>query len=101
MALLAVESAVDDVAGVGKSSGELAIQVWVVLDYEEAQCIFLHSRAGVELAIYGVNGHGDHFATASEQSQRVDELILLSAEASTHDFGVFTMLAQRFDGLAE
>jgi hypothetical protein len=101
VALLAIEGAVDDVAGVGKRSGELAIQVWIVLDHEEAQGIFLHSRAGIELAIYGVNGHVDHFATAAEQSQHVDELIVLLAEASTHDFGVFTMLAQRFDRLAK
>src|SRR5262245_44523722 len=101
MALLAIEGAVDDVAGVGKRSGELAIQVWVVLDYEEAQGIILHSRASIKLAIYGVDGHVDHFATAAEQSQHVDELIVLSAEASTHKFGVFTMLRQLFNSLAE
>ena len=101
MALLAIEGAVDDVAGVGQRSGELAIEVWIVLDHEEAQGIILRSRTGIELAIYGVNGHVDHSATAAEQSQHIDELIVLSAEASTHDFRVFTMLAQRFDSLAQ
>jgi hypothetical protein len=37
MAFLAVESPVDDVAGVGQRGGELAVEVGVVLDDEEAQ----------------------------------------------------------------
>jgi hypothetical protein len=37
MALLAVERAVDDVAGVGQRRGELAIEIGIVLDDEEAQ----------------------------------------------------------------
>ena len=101
MALLAVEGAIDDIAGVGQRSGELAIQVGIVLDHEEAQGSILHSRAGIELAIYGINGHVNHSATAAEQSQHIDEFVVLSAEASAHHFGVFTVLAQRFDGLAQ
>ena len=37
MALLAVEGAIDDIAGVGQRGGELAIEVGVILDDEEAQ----------------------------------------------------------------
>ena len=37
MALLAVEGAVDDIAGVGQRGGELAVEIGVVLDDEEAQ----------------------------------------------------------------
>ena len=38
MALLAVEGAVDHIAGVGQRGGELAVEVGIVLDDEEAQC---------------------------------------------------------------
>ena len=37
MALFAVEGAVDDIAGVGQRGGELAVEIGVVLDDEEAQ----------------------------------------------------------------
>ena len=45
MALLAVEGAIDDIAGVGQRSGKLAIEIGVVLDHEEAQGIILRSAA--------------------------------------------------------
>ena len=92
--LLAIKSAIDDVTCVGQRCGELAIEIGVVLDHEEAQSLVLRLAAGMKLAIHGVNSRVDHFATAAEQSQHVDELIVLSAEASTHNFGVFAMLAQ-------
>ena len=37
MPLLAVEGAVDDIAGVGQRGGELAVEIGVVLDDEQAQ----------------------------------------------------------------
>ena len=37
MPLLAVEGAVDDVTGVGQRGGELAVEVGVVFDDEQAQ----------------------------------------------------------------
>ena len=39
MAFLAVEGAIDDIAGVGQRGGELAVEVGVVLDDEKAQGI--------------------------------------------------------------
>src|SRR5665647_3990053 len=41
MALFAVESAVDHVAGIGQRGGELAIEIGVVLNDEEAQVLVL------------------------------------------------------------
>ncbi len=79
MAFLAIEGAIDDIAGVGQRCGELAIKVGIVLDHEEAQGIILHSRAGMVLAIYGVNGNVDHFATAAKQSQHIHEFLVLPA----------------------
>ena len=81
MALLAVEGAIDDIAGVGQRGGELAVEVGIVLDHEEAQGILLRSAAGMILAINGVNGHADHFATAAEQSQHIDEFPVVAAKA--------------------
>jgi hypothetical protein len=45
MALLAVECAVNDIAGIGQRGGELAVEVGVVLDNEEAQCVGLRLAA--------------------------------------------------------
>ena len=45
--LLAVEGAIDDIAGVGQRGGELAIEIGVVLDDEQAQGIFLRRTANV------------------------------------------------------
>ena len=101
MAFLAIEGAIDDIAGVGQRSGELAIEVGIVLDHEEAQGIILHSRAGMKLATDGVNGCVDHFATAAKQSQHIDEFLVAPAQARPHHLGVFAVLAQRFDGLGE
>src|SRR5260370_34507381 len=40
MALLAVEGAVHNIAGIGQRGGELAIEIGVVLDHEEADLRF-------------------------------------------------------------
>jgi hypothetical protein len=37
MAFLAVESAIDDIAGVGQRGGKLPIEIWIVFDNEQAQ----------------------------------------------------------------
>ena len=73
MALLAVEGAVDDVAGVGQRGRELAVEIGVVLDDEQAQGGVLRSAPVDKLAIGGVNGLADHFATARQQSQHIDQ----------------------------
>ena len=53
------------------------------------------------LAIYGVNGNVNYFATAAKQSQHIHEFLVLPAKAGSDDLGVLAILAQRFDGLAE
>ena len=97
MAFLAIEGAIDDIAGVGQRSGELAIEIRIVLDHEEAQGIILHSWAGMILAADGVNGCVDHFATAAKQSQHIDEFLVLPAQACADHFGVPAVLAQDFE----
>jgi hypothetical protein len=79
MALLAIEGAIDDIAGVGQRSGELTIKVGVVLDHEEAQGIILHSRTGMKLATDGINRCFDYFATTAKQSQYIGELVVALA----------------------
>jgi hypothetical protein len=101
MALLAVEGTIDDIAGVGQRSGKLAIKVGIVLDHEEAQGIILHSRAGMKLPADGINGCLDHFATAAQQSQYIDEFVVAPAQARAHHFRVFAVLAEQFDGLGQ
>ena len=101
VALLAIESAVDDITRVGQRSGKLAIEVGIVLDHEEAQGIILHSRADMKLATHRINRCFDHFATTAKQSQHIDEFLVTPAQARPHHFGVFTVLAERFDGLPE
>ena len=95
MALLAVEGAIDDIAGVGQRGGELAVEIGVVLDHEEAQGIILRSAAGMILAAGGVNGCVDHFATAAKQSQHIDEFLVVPAQAGADHFGVFAVLRAR------
>ena len=101
MALLAVESAIDDVACVGQRGRELAVEIGVVLDHEEAQGLVLRSAADMKLTIRGVNSCTDHFATAAEQSQHVDEFIVVPAELGADDFRVLAVFSQRFDGLRQ
>ena len=101
MTLLAIESAIDDVARVGQRSGELAVEIGVVLDHEEAQSIVLRLAAGMKLTIHGVNSRADHFATAAEQSQHIDEFVVVPAELGADDFRVLAVFSQRFDGLRQ
>jgi hypothetical protein len=53
------------------------------------------------LAAYGVNGYVDHFATAAEQSQHIVQFLVALAKSNADHFGVFAVLAQRFDGLGQ
>ena len=46
MALLAVEGAVHHVAGIGQRGGELAVEIGIVLDHEEAHSGFSRAAAG-------------------------------------------------------
>ena len=94
MALLAVKSTIDDVAGVGQRGSELAIEIGVVLDHEEAQGLVLRSAADMKLTIHGINGCTDHFATAAEQSQHVDELVVVPAELGADDFRVLAVFSR-------
>lgn len=55
----------------------------------------------MKLATHGINGCVDHFATTTKQSQHIDEFLVVPAQACPHHFGVFAVLAERFDGLAE
>jgi hypothetical protein len=53
------------------------------------------------LAIYGVNGNVDYFATAAKQSQHIHEFLVLATQARPDDFRMLAILAQGFDGLAK
>jgi len=53
------------------------------------------------LATGGVNGRGEHFATAAEESQHIEEFIAIVAKSCAHDFGVATVLTRGFYGLGE
>jgi len=99
--LFAIERAIDDITGVGQRGRELAIEIGVILDYEEAQGIFLRLAAGIILAVYGVNSCIDYFATATEQSQYIDEFTVVPAKMGTNNFRIFAMFAQEFDGLGQ
>ena len=105
MALLAVESAIDDIAGVGQRGGELAIEIGVVLDDEEAQWLFLRTEQSLapvdNLAIGGVNCRDGHFAVAREHSQHIDEAVAALAELGPDHIGPLPVLAQNLDGIGE
>jgi hypothetical protein len=53
------------------------------------------------LATGGVNGRGEHFATAAEESQHIEEFIAIVAKSCAHDFGVAAVLTRGFYGLGE
>jgi hypothetical protein len=55
----------------------------------------------MKLTIHGIDSRADHFATAAEQSQHVDEFIVMAAELRADDFRVPAVLSQRFDGLGQ
>ena len=46
------------------------------------------------LAIYGVNGNVDYFATAAKQSQHIHEFLVLATQARPDDFRMLAILAQ-------
>ncbi len=53
------------------------------------------------LATGGVNGRGEHFATAAEESQHIEEFLVIVAKSCAHDFGVAAVLTRGFYGLGE
>jgi hypothetical protein len=55
----------------------------------------------MKLAADGINGCLDHFATAAQQSQYIDEFVVAPTQARAHHFRVFTVLAEQFDGLGQ
>src|SRR6185437_17089007 len=100
VSLLAVEGAIDDIAGVGQRGSKLAIEIGVVFDDEQAQG-YLRSASVDEFAVRGVNGFADHSATVPEQSQHIDEPVAMMAKPGAHQIGVVAVLAPRSDGLSE
>ena len=103
MPLLAVEGAVDDVAGVGQRGRKLAVEIGVVLDDEQAQRLIspLELAPVDNVAVCGVNGHAAHFATAREQSQYVVETFAMPAEPGAHQLGAPPVRMQGLDGLRQ
>jgi hypothetical protein len=55
----------------------------------------------VKLAVHGVDGCVNHFATAAKKSQYVDKFLVVAAQTCANDFGIFAVLTQRFDGLPQ
>jgi len=53
------------------------------------------------LAIGGVNGLADNFATVAEQSQLVDQSAVVMAEPRAHQFGVVAARAPEFDHMTK
>ena len=74
VALLAVESPIDDVAGVGQRGGKLPIEIRIVLDDEKAHAV-LRSEAADERALDGIDDDARHFAIVAENCQHVDEVL--------------------------
>jgi hypothetical protein len=79
----------------------LAVEIGIVLDHEEAQSLVLRLAAGIKLTIHGVNSRADHFATAAEQSQHIDEFVVVPAELGANDFRMLAVFTQGFDGLGQ
>jgi hypothetical protein len=101
MAFLSVECPVDDVAGIGQRGRELAIEVGVVLDDEQAQSGELRSMSADKLAIGGINTLADHFAIAEEQSQHIDEALAAPAQPGPQQLAPAAVLARRCDGVGK
>jgi hypothetical protein len=55
----------------------------------------------VKLAVHGVDGCVNHFATAAKKSQHVDKFLVVAAQTCANDFGMFAVLTERFDGLPQ
>jgi hypothetical protein len=55
----------------------------------------------MKLTIHGVNSCADYFATAAEQSQHIDEFVVVPADLGADDLRVLTVFSQRFDGLSQ
>ena len=53
------------------------------------------------LAVDCVNSRGDHFATTAEQSQHIDQLLVVPAQAGANNLGILTVFPQQFYGLSK
>jgi hypothetical protein len=83
VALLAVESAVDDISGIGQRGCQLPIEIGVVLDDKKTQ-IELRSVVAGERAFHGIYGDPSHFAIARKDCQHVDEPLVVMAQPRPH-----------------
>ena len=80
MPLLAVESAVDNIAGIGQRRRKLPIEIRIVLDNKKAQRDYAPLALPDQGALSGIDGQSDHFAIAAENCQHVDEAIVTAAK---------------------
>jgi hypothetical protein len=55
----------------------------------------------MKLTIHGINRRIDHFATAAEQSQHIDESGIVPAESGADQFRVLAVFSQRFNRLRQ
>jgi len=55
----------------------------------------------LEFAAYCINSRGDHFATTAEQSQHIDQFLIVSAQAGPDNLGILAMLPKHLDGLGK
>ena len=53
------------------------------------------------LAVRSVNGLADHFATVAEQSQHIDEAVVMPAKPGPYQLGVVAARAPEFHRLTE
>ena len=72
MALLAVEGAVDDVAGVGQRGCKLAVEIRIVFNDEKAQATLRLTLAD-DRALDGVHNDAGDFAIMTEHCQHIGE----------------------------
>ena len=87
MPLLAVERAVDDVAGVGQRGRELPVEIGIVLDDEEPHGVLRRIGPLADAhhgAVLRVDYHAPHFAITREHCQQVDQAFGLLAEPCPH-----------------
>ena len=90
--LLAVEGAIDHVAGIGQRGGELPVEIRIVLDDEETHAV-LRSEAADKLALHGIDDGARHFAIAAENCQHVDESLGAAAQARPHQRSAHAVLS--------
>jgi hypothetical protein len=101
VAFLAIESAVDDVPGIRQCGGKLTIEIWIILDHEETHGLFLRCATELDFAVHCIDGRGDYFATTAEQSQHIDQFLVMPAQPGADDFGILPVFPKIFNGLGK